>query len=358
MKKILVIEDEHLIRESIVEFLESEGFTCNQASNGREGIIAAKKTHPDIIICDIKMPEMNGHQVLMSLRDDPSIASIPFVFLSAMVDKKDFRTGMSLGADDYLTKPFTNEDLLEAINTRLAKNKEVKDKLSKLTYNIAQSLPHELRTPLISILGYAQLLMDKHKEIYDDQVFEFAQTIHESGLRLHRLIQNFIIYTRLEMHASKGPNAKIDARVKQVSKEFSESVLKRISKKYQRQEDLETDVSNAEIKMSLDDSKTLIEEIVDNAFKFSPAGSKVSVKIQNENGRFNLIVADKGRGMKPDQIDNIGAYIQFERDRFEQQGSGLGLIISKKLTEMHGGNFTINSEYEKETIVIASIPSK
>ena len=140
MKNILVIEDERLIRESIVEFLESEGFSCNQASNGREGILAAKKTHPDLIICDIKMPEMNGHQVLMSLRDDPTISSIPFIFLSAMVDKKDFRTGMSLGADDYLTKPFTNEDLLAAIKTRVEKNEEVQDKLSKLTKNIAQSI--------------------------------------------------------------------------------------------------------------------------------------------------------------------------------------------------------------------------
>ena len=92
MNKILVIEDEDLIRESIIDALEEEGYQCLQAENGRVGIETAKENLPDLILCDIKMPETNGHQVLVALKEDPTTSIIPFVFISALVDKKDFRT--------------------------------------------------------------------------------------------------------------------------------------------------------------------------------------------------------------------------------------------------------------------------
>jgi two-component system sensor histidine kinase/response regulator len=359
MPKILVIEDESLIRESIVDILEEDGYQCIQAENGHSGIVSAKKYLPDLILCDIKMPEINGHQVLLALREDPATSTVPFVFLSAMVDKKDFRTGMELGADDYITKPFTSEELLNSVKMRLAKNEEVKSKLNALKKNIAQSLPHELRTPLISILGYAQLLMDRHKEIYGDQVYEFAQTIHESGLRLHRLIQNFIIYTRLELLGiSSKTNAITKIPISNVSKLFAESILQKIASRYKRSDNLEIDITDSTVKMTIEDIAVIIEEIVDNAFKFSNSNTKVSVKIYNENENFIMAVTDSGRGMKPEQITQIGAYVQFERGKYEQQGSGLGLTISKKLVELHGGTFNINSVYGEQTVVIITIPSK
>lgn len=358
MKKILVIEDENLIRESIVEILEEEGYDCLQAENGHAGIISAKKNLPDLILCDIKMPEITGHQVLLTLREDPATSTIPFVFLSAMVDKKDFRTGMELGADDYITKPFTKEELINAIKTRLSKNEEVQTKLNELKKNIAQSLPHELRTPLISILGYAQLLMDRHKEIYDDQVYEFAQTIHESGLRLHRLIQNFIIYTKLEMLGTSYIAAEeTETKKSVVTKPFIESIIKKVARRYQRAKDLEYEIEETTVMMPIDDLSIIIEEIIDNAFKFSNSDSKIDFKIYREKDNFVLIVSDFGRGMKPEQISQVGAYIQFERKKYEQQGSGLGLTISKRLTELHSGTFNINSVYGEKTVVIVTVPA-
>ena len=359
MNKILVIEDENLIRESIVDVLEEEGYQCSQAENGLVGIKTAKKVLPDLILCDIKMPEINGHQVLLALREDPMTSTIPFVFISAMVNKKDFRTGMELGADDYITKPFTHEELINSVKMRLSKHEEVRIKLNELKKNIAQSLPHELRTPLISILGYAQLLMDRHREIYDDQVYEYAQTIHESGLRLHRLIQNFIIYTRLELvgDSAKGKVA-INARVSIVTKPFVESIIKKVAKRYKRSDDLEFDITETNAKMSIDDISVIIEEITDNAFKFSNTNSKVSVKVYPEENNFVLVISDLGRGMNEEQISQIGAYVQFERKKYEQQGSGLGLTISKRLAELHGGSFKIESVYGKNTIVTITIPSK
>jgi anti-anti-sigma factor len=121
MTTILAIEDETKIRENIQEILELEGFDVLTAENGRLGVQLAQEHHPDLIICDVMMPELDGYDVLVTLRQDPNTLKIPFIFLSARATKADFRKGMSLGADDYLTKPFTPGELREAIFTRLEK---------------------------------------------------------------------------------------------------------------------------------------------------------------------------------------------------------------------------------------------
>lgn len=124
MKKILVIEDEAETLENLVLMLEMEGFKPLSASNGRTGVAVAKREMPDVILCDVSMPEMDGYGVLETLRADSATVSIPFIFLTAKGDKKDLRAGMNLGADDYLTKPASAEEVLSAINARLDRHNE------------------------------------------------------------------------------------------------------------------------------------------------------------------------------------------------------------------------------------------
>ena len=124
MKKILVIEDEAATLDNLVLMLEMEGFQPLSAPNGRIGVEVAKRELPDVILCDVSMPELDGYGVLESLRANSATVSIPFIFLTAKGDKKDLRTGMNLGADDYLTKPASAEEVLAAINTRLDRHRE------------------------------------------------------------------------------------------------------------------------------------------------------------------------------------------------------------------------------------------
>jgi len=124
MKKILVIEDEPETLDNLVTMLEMEGFEPLSAPNGRKGVAIAKKELPDVILCDVSMPELDGYGVLEALRADQTTVSIPFIFLTAKGDKKDLRTGLNLGADDYLTKPASAEDVLSAINARLDRHSE------------------------------------------------------------------------------------------------------------------------------------------------------------------------------------------------------------------------------------------
>jgi len=119
MKKILVIEDESVLRMNLAKTLRLEKFAPLTAANGREGIALARRELPDLILCDILMPEVNGWRVLEEIRADPNTARIPFIFLTAKGELPDLRAGMNLGADDYLVKPVHLDDLLAAIEARL-----------------------------------------------------------------------------------------------------------------------------------------------------------------------------------------------------------------------------------------------
>ena len=119
MKKILVIEDESEMRRNITTLLRYCDYATIGAANGREGIEAARRERPDLILCDVMMPELDGYGVLQALQSDKTLAPVPFIFLTAKGEKDDLRWGMNLGADDYLTKPVPNADLLAAIETRL-----------------------------------------------------------------------------------------------------------------------------------------------------------------------------------------------------------------------------------------------
>jgi DNA-binding NarL/FixJ family response regulator len=124
MKKILVIEDEPEMRRNIVTILRLEHFQPIAAENGRIGVELARKEKPDLILCDVMMPEMDGHAVLQALRADDDLATIPFLFLTAKGEKSDVRSGMNLGADDYLTKPVAKADLLNAIRARFERQRQ------------------------------------------------------------------------------------------------------------------------------------------------------------------------------------------------------------------------------------------
>jgi DNA-binding NarL/FixJ family response regulator len=124
MRKILVIEDEPEMRRNLTALLRYYDYEAIAAENGRVGVESARREQPDLILCDVMMPELDGYGVLQALQSDPSLALIPFIFLTAKGEKNDLRSGMNLGADDYLTKPVVNADLVRAIESRLRRSEQ------------------------------------------------------------------------------------------------------------------------------------------------------------------------------------------------------------------------------------------
>jgi DNA-binding NarL/FixJ family response regulator len=124
VEKILVIDDDAKVRRQMVALLATEGYQTVEARNGREGVELAKRENPALVLCDITMPEMNGHRVLEFLRADAATAHLPFIFFTGWGEREDLRTGMNLGADDYLVKPVEPADLLTAVKARLQRRKQ------------------------------------------------------------------------------------------------------------------------------------------------------------------------------------------------------------------------------------------
>lgn len=361
MHKILVIEDDYSVRDNLLHLLETEEFEALGASNGKIGVELAFQHRPDLIICDVLMPGLDGFGVLTALRSSPDTKTIPFIFLTARTEPSDWREGMSLGADDYLTKPFTREELLTAISTRLEKQAAIKQqqaqKLDQLRTSINLSLPIELRSPLHTILGFSQYLTDSADTLEPSEIREISQTIHKSGERLYRLVQNFLLYAELELIAT-SPQRIEALRSSRTSSVVSliEHTSRLMSQRVHREADLQLQLIDSSVQINKSRLEKIVEELLDNSFKFSDCGTPVRVVATPNAEMFTLSVTNYGRGMSAAQIAQVGAYQQFERKFYEQQGSGLGLSIIKHLAQLLGGELSIDSTPGKHTTVTVVLP--
>ena len=178
MSKVLIIEDEKNIRETIKEILELNDYQIATAENGLIGIAKALQFKPDLIVCDVMMPEMDGFETLRNIRAINDISNTPFVFLTAKTETRDFREGMNSGADDFLNKPFNTQELLEVIQLRITKSNQAKElfiqeinslkeevenlqnSINKLSFNNS----HVLRAPLLKILGLINYIIEDSEE--------------------------------------------------------------------------------------------------------------------------------------------------------------------------------------------------
>lgn len=191
MKTILLIEDDTALRENTAELLELANYTVYTAPNGKIGIDVAKEKLPDLIVCDIMMPEVDGYGVLEAVSLDPTTTHIPFIFLSARTEHKEIRKGMDLGADDYLTKPFEEDELLSAIESRLAKA----EILSNALENSAKKKENEGG---IRNLNELKNLFDDTGEI---KHFEKGATIYKEGAystRIYLILDGIVKSTKME----------------------------------------------------------------------------------------------------------------------------------------------------------------
>ena len=363
MKKILVIDDEKLIIENLFHLLTMNDYEVHKAKNGKEGFFKALQIKPDLIICDVMMPEMTGIDVLKLVRQNSEIRNTPFVFLTAVEDRKKNREAMNFGADDYLTKPFSMDELLDAVRSRLKRvdsiETEINRKIDLFKTKIKTSTDHEFNTPLNGIFGYTDLLLNYYENLDKEKIFSFLHGIKKSTRRLQKTLNDILLYNAIQTIDS-------DIAVKQrlteghsvIYGEVVSIVCDKLVQKYQRTNDFTFSIEKAELNISQDNLTKIIEELVDNAFKFSSDNTPVNVSGRNIDKKHQLRINDKGRGISPEHIKSIGAFCQFERTKYEQQGNGLGLYLAKTLVEINGGIFSIESDYGEGTEIVITFPIK
>lgn len=363
VKKILLIDDSEFILESTSTLLMFEGYEVITADNGEDGIKMAIDEMPDLIICDVSMPGFSGYDVVEKIRATTSTLSIPFIFLTAFTEKSKMREGMEKGANDYLTKPFTKKELIAAINSQWKSVANVETKVAsqveivgkKLNY----ALPHEFRTVISQLLNSVTVLRDNIEILEKSDVVEVCDQMSVIIKRLNRITENFLLFTKLENYAN-SPDSIEELRSAQVDEPFAiiNDVAENVAVKYDRISDIVELNATFDISVSMasDLFHRLVDEILDNAFKFSHKGSIVSIDSTIKGDKFYVIVADLGKGMSKEQLKSLGAFMQMNREKNEQQGVGIGLSIAKKIVELHDGTFEISSELNKGTSIEFSVP--
>lgn len=361
MPRILVVEDEKVQRLMVISALKAEGFEAIGAESGAEGIELARTLLPDLILSDIHMEMGDGYSMLTAVRNDQATATIPLIFMTGMADLDAMRHSMELGADDFLPKPFSQDGLLNAVRVRLAKHQKLVQQATKqldeLRATMSVTVPHELRTPLNGILGYSDIMRKQFEDLEPVEVGRMAERIHKNAKRLERLVENYLLYAQTEFQQTdlhKKPEL-FDTETPNADKTI-EQVATQKAHDFGRSADLELHLKPGHVSISPKYFGKIVEELVDNAFKFSKAGGHVVITSLYENSQFTFSVIDTGRGMTPEQISQIGAFVQFERKYYEQQGQGLGLTVARRLVELHGGTVRITSEYGKSTTVTVALP--
>ncbi len=362
MTTVLVIEDEDFLRENIMTMLKFEGFKTLDAPDGQTGVERARASIPDLIICDIMMPGMDGYEVLQALRDDPATATIPIIFLTARASRSHVRLGMSLGADDYVSKPFSHEELIAAVRTRLerqqALEREYRQQIEELQLAIVTALPPTLQAPLNQVMDNADRLITNAGALSPAEVETSAETMLQASEYLHRQIENYLLFAQIEIIRFDPARvvAIYNSHLPQAHRLITR-VAQSEATHYDRAADLALDVAPATIQVSRESMHKIIQELVSNALKYSPPGSPVDVHGCVEGDRYVLQVTDQGEGIPPDVIARVMDPPRLRASlSSHEELPGLGLVVVRYLVDVHGGEFQLNGEAGQGTSACVTLP--
>ncbi len=368
---ILVIDDEPDNFDVIETLLINQDYQLHYAANGQEAIANLNIINPDLILLDVMMPDSDGIEVCRQIKTNSQWQTVPIIIVTALTSKSALADCLTAGADDFISKPVNGTELRARVHSMLRLKQQydqvqamshlqqntiniLEKTLTELRGNLASSLPHELNTPLNGIVGTIKLLKEDLEELDISEIREMLDWVDRSAERLENLTKKFLIYLELELFASQP--AKIPSFRTPCSISLIVAKLITHAQMLNRQEDLLFTVPEVDLALSERYLSVLLHELVDNALKFSLPGTIVQVNGQILGKMLNLSIYDSGRGIKDEQITKIGAFMQFERQEYEQQGIGLGLKMVKQIIELAGGTLTITSVYQQSTTIHLTLP--
>lgn len=368
MSKVLVIEDDSSMRDQVIECLLLEGYETTAAMDGIEGVEQAFRSLPDVILCDIAMPRLDGLGVLLELRSNPLTAGSAFIFLTARASHEDIRRGMELGADDYITKPFTGFEVLRAIETQLEKKvlregqlqaeikqwqqafeQERKQRLFKA--KLAAMFSHEFRNPLASILSSNSLLCNYFDRMDAARRMAHFTRIEASVYQLMQMLDDMMLVSQMENGKLEFKPAPLDVA----------HFLQRIVEEFQAiNGETHQIVYHARFSDPVSADSRLLQQVannlISNAIKYSPHGSKIRVTLDHGDGSWSLTIEDQGMGIP--EADQARLFTEFERGSNVEgiEGTGLGLAIVKQAVELHRGSTHLESQVGVGTKITVTIP--
>ena len=367
MAKILIIEDDAAMREETLRWLTLEAHDVLSAENGVSGVKHAFAYQPNLIICSISLPQLDGYSVLAEIRANPATVDIPFIFLTTTDDYQERRERATFETDSYIAKPFTPPQLLEAVQSRLkkkaAQEQAQQHQINQLTEALAQEheqrllkvklvamFAHDFRNPLTSILSSNSLLHD-----FGDLMDASRRTVHKNRIdasvwRLLQMLDEMVLISQLE---STKPELKLEPL--NVGQFFQ-----RIAEEFQAiHEDYHILFESRFSQIIMIDPRLLQQiaaNLISNAIKYSPEGNEVHITLDKDNEQFLLVVQDHGIGIPA--ADQIHLFEAFQRGSnvADVVGTGLGLAIVKQAVELHRGSIQFDSKIGVGTTITVIIP--
>lgn len=346
VKKILVVDDDVQIREVLTELLSLHQMEITAVGDGHEAIKVLQQWLPDLILCDIMMPEMDGtafHEIIMR---DEILATIPFIFLTAKTEMNLARECSIKGADEFITKPFIAKELVALIKSKIDRFETIKNNVPSFSNFNQKHLIHEFNTPLNGIFGLSDVLLNTAQFLEPEDMKALSEGIKTSGQRLKRTLHNLLLYQDLSKNKLQF-NTVATSDVQTTLK----NTLKNLQSSYNQALNITYSVAQESVIIEKQHFEFVLYELIDNALKFSD-GKNVQIKgIKTQEHQYELYITDEGIGMSPEEIEKIACGNQFNRALKEQQGLGLGLCLSKKMIENTYGVLTISSQLGKGTCI-------
>lgn len=359
---ILIVDDETNILIGLEEVLNREGFDVETASNGKEGLYKAIQIEPNLIICDIMMPKMNGFELKKNISYISKLANTPFIFLTARTSKLDRIDGFNLGADDYITKPFDVDVFVAKIKAVLDRQASVhireeiknKEQIAALRDSITSVMSHELRTPLGIVLNTLELALEEKFSRQSEDLQWYLKTALNNTQKLRYLINDLLF-----LHSSDQGKVNTFRQLVDVDNNLLKC-LPSLSE-YWKHKNIHLELikdSQIIIHAPRESLELAFFHLVDNAYKFSPKGSEIVVQIKkNGIGGCNIRVSDEGPGIEPIFRKKVfERYFQISSgDTRNYSGLGVGLTIARIFARNMGGEVNI-LDTEKGCLIEMVIP--
>ena len=365
MKKILIIEDNISLNEELSDWFTFEGFEVWSAGNGIQGIEMAYQLLPDIILCDIMMPDMNGTEVIGNLRKNITTRLIPFIFMTALSGRNNIRTGMELGADDYITKPFTRQELIKTVNIRLKKAENIREHTdSKAQERTAQlnftnreleafsySVSHDLHTPLRALNGYASILIEDYSDVLDSEGKRMLNAIVDQSKKMGCLIDDLLSFSRINMNEIKISAIDMHNLAINVYNELTTDSDK-----------VKIDFHISDIDVTYGDAsmiKQIWVNLISNAIKYTSKIAKPAIEIGSSNAETETIfyIKDNGAGFDMEYYDKLFGVFKRLHSTRQFEGNGVGLAIVHRIVQRHQGRVWAESEVNKGATFYFALPA-
>jgi two-component system sensor histidine kinase/response regulator len=361
--KILIVDDVVSNVLLLKILLTNEKFQVCTASNGNMCIEMAKSEHPDLILLDVMMPDLNGFDTAVILKKDPETQEIPIIFLTALNNPSDLVKGFQVGANDFLTKPFNKEELVMRVMHQIQlvaakriiirQNEELKRTISNRD-KMYSVIAHDLRSPMASIRMVLNLAVNVvSKDIVGEEIFGLLDKANRESEETHDLLDNLLKWTKSQTGRLSVVYQELDLDdivpgVVDIFRMIAE--MKKIELKYiPADEKLIVHADNDMI-------KTIIRNFLSNAVKFTPEGKSVEVFYKREGDFARISVRDHGVGIEPDRVEAIFHTGETTYGTGGEEGSGLGLQLCQDFARKNGGDARVESTLGEGSTFSFTIP--